>query len=137
MVAILLGTCASGDRGQLGAAHQYVWSRRSRIEIDELAAIEISEVFAVRRPGQRVGQISCERAVREYLLDREGNAIGLGGNARGRKENGRGGRKNAAGCASHKNLRWRNPSPASAANPGSQQPMIGEVPRHAIRPGSA
>ena len=43
----------------------------SGIEVNELAAIDIGQVFSVGGPGEPIGRISDERSSRENLFDRE------------------------------------------------------------------
>ena len=71
MVAVALGATKAIQRGHFGAAYQHVWSSRGGIEIDELAPIEIRKMLAVRRPGELIGRVADQAAMRKYLFHGE------------------------------------------------------------------
>src|SRR5579859_5176828 len=72
MVAVPFRLLAHCERSQLGAAHQHVRLARSRIEIHQLTAIEISQMLAIGRPGKFAGRGADRRSMRKDLLDSEG-----------------------------------------------------------------
>src|SRR6266568_6392280 len=69
MIALLLRGLRGGKRCEFCAAHEHMRLSRSRIHINELTAIQISEMKAIRRPGQSAGRSSDDRSVRKNIFN--------------------------------------------------------------------
>jgi hypothetical protein len=58
---------------------------RSRIEVNQLGAIDIGQVLSIGGPGEPTGRVPNERPVRKDCFDGEGLLRGLGGYRKSRK----------------------------------------------------
>ena len=63
MVAVPLRFASVHEGDHLFAAHEDMRLAGAGIEIDELAAIDIGQVFAVGRPGETRGRVTDERSI--------------------------------------------------------------------------